>query len=87
MCYAYYMARPILTPYPDAATIEELKAVSRIGSNETSTRCTAIQMLLAGATRELVCQANEIAELIDHQDRAAEDLDHLTLYEGIQAGG
>ena len=28
-----------------------------MGSNETATRCTAIQMLLAGADRELVCNS------------------------------
>ena len=51
------MARPLLIPNPENATIEELKQVSRVGSSETATRCTAIQMLLAGAARELVCQA------------------------------
>lgn len=51
------MARPLLIPNPGNATIEELKHVSRVGSSETATRCTAIQMLLAGADRELVCQA------------------------------
>jgi hypothetical protein len=38
-----------------SATIEELKQVCRLGSIETATRCTAIQMLLAGADRQLVC--------------------------------
>jgi len=51
------MARPLLIPDPENATIEELKQVSRIGSSETATRCTAIQMLLAGAERDLVCNA------------------------------
>jgi hypothetical protein len=51
------MARSLIIPNPGNATIEELKLVSRVGSSETATRCTAIQMLLAGATRELVCQA------------------------------
>jgi transposase len=51
------MARPLLIPYSENATIEELKEVSRIGSSETATRCTAIQMLLAGANRELVCNS------------------------------
>lgn len=51
------MARPLLIPNPENATIEELKQVSRVGSSETATRCTAIQMLLAGADRELVCKA------------------------------
>ena len=51
------MARPLLIPNPENATINDLKQVSRVGSNETATRCTAIQMLLAGAERELVCSA------------------------------
>ena len=49
------MAQPLLIPYPENATIQELKQVSRISSSETATRCTAIQMLLAGAGRQLVC--------------------------------
>jgi transposase len=48
------MARPLLIPYPENTSIEELKQLSRIGSSETATRCTAIQMLLAGADRALV---------------------------------
>jgi len=51
------MARPLLIANPENATIDELKQVSRLGSNETATRCTAIQMLLAGADRDLVCNA------------------------------
>jgi len=51
------MARPLLTPNPHNASIDELKQVSRVGSSETATRCTAIQMLLAGAARDLVCSA------------------------------
>ncbi len=51
------MARPLLIAHPENATIEELKQVSRVGSNETATRCSAIQMLLADADTELVCHA------------------------------
>ncbi|RPJ18639.1 MAG: IS630 family transposase [Desulfobacteraceae bacterium] len=51
------MARALLIPNSENATIEELKQVSRIGSTETAIRCTAIQMLLAGADRELVCSS------------------------------
>ena len=51
------MARRLLIPNPHNATIEELKHVSRVGSNETATRCTAVQMLLAGADRQIVCKA------------------------------
>jgi len=39
------MAQPLLIPDPENATIEELKQVSRVGSNETATRCTAIGTL------------------------------------------
>jgi hypothetical protein len=49
------VARAFFIANPENATIEELKQVSRIGSNQTTTRCTAIQMLLAGAERDLVC--------------------------------
>ncbi len=51
------MAQPLLIANPENATIDELKQVSRLGSNETATRCMAIQMLLAGADRDLVCNA------------------------------
>jgi hypothetical protein len=51
------MARPLLIPDAQNATIEELKQVSRVASSETATRCTAIQMLLAGIRRELVRDA------------------------------
>jgi len=51
------MARSLLIADPENATIEELKQVSRLGSNETATRCSAIQLLLAGADRQLVCKA------------------------------
>lgn len=51
------MARALLKPDPQNASIEELKQVSGIGSSETATRCTAIQMLLAGISRQLVRDA------------------------------
>ena len=56
------MARARLTPHPDNASISELKSVARVGSIETATRCNAIQMLLAGADRTLVCKALVISE-------------------------
>ena len=49
------MARPLLIADPENATIEELKQTSRVSSDQTVTRCSAIQMLLAGADRDLVC--------------------------------
>jgi transposase len=51
------MARALLKPDPGNASIEQLKQVSRIGSSETATRCTAIQMLLAGISRQSVRDA------------------------------
>jgi transposase len=51
------MRRPLLSPHPHNVRIEELKQVCRLGSNHTATRCSAIQMLLAGADRQLVCYA------------------------------
>jgi len=46
------MARPLHIAHAENATIEELKQVSREGSNETATRCSAIQMVLSGADRQ-----------------------------------
>jgi hypothetical protein len=51
------MARPLLIADPRNATIEEFEQVSRVGSNETATRCTAIQIMLAGVSRQLVRDA------------------------------
>ncbi len=51
------MARPLLMAHRENATIEELKQVSRLGSFETATRCSATQILLAGADSQLVCNA------------------------------
>ena len=52
-----FMAQRLLTPNPENASILELKEVARVGSNETALRCTAIQMLIVGISREQVCQA------------------------------
>jgi len=51
------MGRHSIYPNPENGSIEELKGVSRAGSNETASRCTAIQFLLSGVPRENVCQA------------------------------
>ena len=56
------MARQLLIPNPENATIQELKDVSRVGSTETATRCAALQILLAGADRNLVCEAFVITD-------------------------
>lgn len=48
------MARPRLEPNPENATLHELKEAGRVGTSTTATRCTAIQMLIAGISREQV---------------------------------
>ncbi len=53
----YQWHGPLLIAQRENATIEELKQVSRLGTNETATRCSVIQMLLAGADRQPVCKA------------------------------
>ena len=56
------MARPRLEPNAENATIGELKETGRVGSSETALRFTAIQFLLAGTSREQVCDALEVTE-------------------------
>lgn len=56
------MARALLTLDPENVSIKELKDVARVGSSETATRCMAIQMLLAGAERQLVCDALVVSD-------------------------
>ena len=51
------MAQRLLTPNPENASLLDLKALARVGSSETALRCTAIQMLIAGISREQLCQA------------------------------
>lgn len=48
------MARPLLIPNPENASIEDLLKTSRAGTPETASRCMAIQMLLAGLSRSNV---------------------------------
>lgn len=57
-----FMARPRIEPNPENASIHELKETARVGSPETSTRCTAIQLLICGVTREQVCAALLVSE-------------------------
>jgi hypothetical protein len=51
------MAQRLLTPNPENASLLELKELARVGSSETTLRCTAIQMLIVGIGREQLCQA------------------------------
>jgi len=56
------MGRPCIYPNPENGSIEELKGVSRVGSNETALRCTALQLLLSGVSKESICQALVVTE-------------------------
>ncbi len=51
------MARPLLEPNAQNASIHEFKEAARVGSSESALRCTAIQMLIVGISRSQVCQA------------------------------
>ena len=46
------MARPLIIPNPENADLSELIEAARVGYSETVVRCTAIQMLLVGISRE-----------------------------------
>jgi len=56
------MARRLLRPNPENGSIHELKEAARVGSMETTWRCTAIQMLVTGVNRAQVCQSLLISE-------------------------
>ena len=56
------MAQRLLTPNPQNASILELKEVGRVGSSETALRCTAMQMLIVGISREQLCRALLVTE-------------------------
>jgi len=56
------MARRLLKPNPENGSICELKETARVGSGETSVRCTAIQLLIAGVSRDKVCEALLVTE-------------------------
>jgi transposase len=56
------MARRLLKPNPENASIVALKQTARVGSGETALRCTAIQFLIAGSSREQVCKGLLVTE-------------------------
>ena len=56
------MARQPLIPNPHNASLQELKAVGKVGSFETNVRCDAMQMLIVGIPRGKVCDALQITE-------------------------
>ena len=51
------MARPLIRPNPENASVHDLKEAARVGSSESSLRCTTVQLLIVGVSREQVCQA------------------------------
>ena len=57
-----FMARRPLEPNPENGSIHELKGTARVGSNETSLRCTAIQLLVTGVSRAQICEALLVTE-------------------------
>lgn len=56
------MARQLLEPNVENATISKLKEIAREGTSETALRSTAIQFLLAGTTQHQVCHALEVTD-------------------------
>jgi transposase len=56
------MARRLHKPNPENASIHALKQAARVGLNETSLRCTAIQLLVAGVSRGQICKALLVSE-------------------------
>jgi len=62
MCHGQIVARRLLKPNPENASLRHLKEAARVGTSETALRCTAIQLLVTGVTREQVCQALLVTE-------------------------
>ena len=58
------MAQPLLIAHPENATIVELKQVSPLSSNETATRCSAIQNI-----RKYECHAKYSEALLVGQEK------------------
>ena len=56
------MARRLLQPNAENGSIHALKEAARVGSNETALRCTAMQLLITGITRDQVCRALLVTE-------------------------
>jgi len=74
------MAWPLPIPHRENATIEDLKQDSRVGCNETAIRCSAIQMLLAGVDRDLICKALLVTKCaFRNEEKLLERLDQAIL--------
>jgi transposase len=56
------MARRLIQPNPENASLADLHAAIRAGSYETQRRCMAIVMLITGIEREQVCRAMEACD-------------------------
>ena len=56
------MARSLLTPNPENASLADLQAVRKAGNRETDRRCLVIIMLLVGSSRAQVMKTVELSD-------------------------
>jgi transposase len=56
------MARALVTPNPENASISDLRAAQRAGNKETYRRCVVVIMLLTGCSREQVMEVFDVSE-------------------------
>jgi len=56
------MARSLVVPNPENASLADLQAVRRAGNRETDRRCLVIIMLLIGSTRDQVMKTVELSD-------------------------
>lgn len=56
------MARTLITPNPENASLADLQVVRRAGNKETDRRCLVIIMLLVGSSREQVMKVADLSE-------------------------
>jgi transposase len=56
------VARSLLTPNPENASLADLQAVRKAGNRETDRRCLTIIMLLVGSSREQVMKTVELSD-------------------------
>ena len=56
------MARALITPNPENASLADLQSAMRAGNRETHRRCMVVIMLLTGSPREQVIRALDLSE-------------------------
>ena len=56
------MARTLLTPDPENASLADMQAAMRAGNKETYRRCLVIIMLLTGSPRDQIMRAFDMCE-------------------------